>query len=351
LTQRTIRIGDRLVGDGQPCYVIAEAGVNHNGRLDNAERLVEIATEAGADAVKFQKRTPRDILIQEALESEYSSPTALGTTYGEHREKLELGFDDYRALAALAADLGITLLASAWDQASADFLEELGIPAYKIASADVTNLPLVEHIAKKGRPMLISTGMSDLEEITDAVETVRRYHDAIVLLQCTSTYPADNRELNLRAMDSLRRTFDCLVGYSGHERGLAPSEAAVALGASIVERHFTIDRAMPGPDHAASLEPGGLRRLVRDIRNIEEAMGSPEKAVLQSERPSRERLAKSVAAACDIPAGTRIEAGMLTVKGPGNGISPRFLGRLEGVVAQTDISRDTLIPLEALKWR
>jgi sialic acid synthase SpsE len=349
--KKTIRIADRLVGDGQPCYVIAEAGVNHNGRLDLARELIDIAAEAQAEAVKFQKRTPRDILIQEALEREYPSSTALGATYGEHREKLELSADEYRELAKLAEERGITLLASVWDPGSADFVDELDTPAVKIPSADVTNLPLIEHVAENGKPMLISTGMSDLDEIADAVATVRRYHDDIVLLQCTSTYPADNNELNLRAMETLRRTFDCLVGYSGHERGLAPSEAAVALGACVLERHFTIDRAMPGPDHPASLEPGGLRRLVRDIRNIESAMGSPEKALLESEAPNRERLAKSVVAACDISAGTRIALSMLAVKGPGNGISPRFLPRLEGVVAQTDIKSDTLIPIEALEWR
>jgi len=348
---RVLQIGTRLIGEGQPCFIIAEAGVNHNGRLELAKRLVEMAARAGADAVKFQKRTVKDILVAEALARPYLSANALGATYGEHRERLELTEEEYWELASLCRERAIIFLASAWDKHSADFLEELGVSAFKVASADITNIPLLEHIACKGKPMIISTGMSEIEEIADTVATVRQYHDQIVLLQCTSTYPCNNDEVNLRVMETLRRTFDVLVGYSGHERGLAPSEAAVALGAVVVERHFTLDRTMRGPDHAASLEPRGLELLVRNIRNIEAAMGSPEKRILESEKPVRERLAKSVVAACDIPAGVEITPEMLTVKGPGSGISPRFLPLLVGVVVQKDIPADTLIPKEVLNWR
>jgi sialic acid synthase len=348
---KTIEIGDRLVGQGQPCYIVAEVGVNHNGRLDLAKRLVDSAAEAGVDAVKFQKRSIKDILIAEALQQPYTKPTSLGATYGEHRERLELSDQAYWELKTHCEAKAISFLASAWDIRSADFLEELGVPAYKIASADVTNLPLIERIARKGKPILISTGMSEMEEIYDAVATVREHHDQIILLQCTSAYPCDNDQINLRMMETLRREFDVLVGYSGHERGLAPSEAAAALGAVTIERHFTLDRTMPGPDHAASLEPHGLYLLVRNIRNIEAALGSPEKRVLDIERPVRERLAKSVVSACDIPAGTEITLEMLTVKGPGSGISPRLSPLLVGVVSQMDIPADTLLPKEALSWR
>jgi sialic acid synthase SpsE len=349
--KRTIAIGDRVVGDGCACYFIAEAGVNHNGDVELAKQLLELAATAKADAVKFQKRTPRDILIQQALDHRYDVPNSLGATYGEHRERLELSAEDYEALMELAAARNITLLASAWDQHSSDFLDRLGVPAFKTASADLTNLPLLDHIARKRKPMLISTGMSDLEEVGDAVETVRRHHDEIVLLQCTSTYPAENRDLNLHTMQTLRREFGTLIGYSGHERGLAPTEAAVALGACVVERHFTLDRTLPGPDHAASLEPPGLMTLLRNIRNIEAALGSGDKRIIEAERPVRERLAKSIVACRDIPAGTVIERHMLVVKGPGTGISPRLISRLEGAVARHDISADTLIPPEALEWK
>jgi sialic acid synthase SpsE len=347
----TLEIEGRLVGEGQPCYVIAEAGVNHNGDPALAKKLVDIAADAGADAVKFQKRTISDILIAEALMRPYTVPTSLGATYGEHREKLELSTEDWAMLRDHARSRGITLLASAWDMKSVDLLDDLGIPAFKIASADCSNLPLVEYVAKKGKPVLLSTGMSEMSEVEEAVATVRRHNDQLVLFQCTSTYPADNDQLNLRVIETYRERFRCVVGYSGHERGLAPTEAAVALGATVVERHFTIDRTMIGPDHAASLEPSGLQRLVRNIRNIEKALGSPEKRILDPEKKVRERLAKSIVARRDIPAGTRITADMLTVKGPGTGLKPGVMPLLVGVVAESPIPGDTLVPAEALRWR
>jgi sialic acid synthase SpsE len=347
----TIDVGGRLIGDGQPIYFIAEAGVNHNGSAELAAKLIDVAAECGADAVKFQKRTVRDILVAAALDKPYLTPTSLGATYGEHREKLELSEDDFFALADHARVRGITLLASAWDMTSADFLDRLGIPAFKIASADCTNLPLVEYIARKGKPVLLSTGMSDMAEVEEAVATVRRHSDQLVLFQCTSTYPCDNDQINLRVIQTYRERFRCVVGYSGHERGLAPSEAAVALGADVIERHFTIDRTMIGPDHAASLEPSGLQRLVRNIRNIEKALGSPDKRIVEAERTVRQRLAKSIVAKGDIPAGTVITADMLTVKGPGSGLKPGFMPLLVGVVAESPIQGDTLVPQEALRWR
>jgi len=347
----TLEIAGRPVGDGHPCYIIAEAGVNHNGSLDLARQLVDIAADAGADAVKFQKRTVADILIAEALLRPYTVPTSLGATYGEHRERLELSETDFYALADHAHARGITLLASAWDQRSADFLDRLGIPAFKIASADCTNLPLVEYIARKDKPVLLSTGMSDLGEVDEAVATVRRHNDQLVLFQCTSTYPCDNDQINLRVIPSYRERYRCVVGYSGHERGLAPSEAAVALGAAVIERHFTIDRTMIGPDHAASLEPTGLQRLVRNIRNVEKALGSPDKRIMDDERRVRERLAKSIVARVAIPAGAVITADMLTIKGPGSGLKPGMLPLLVGIVAESPIGEDTLVPAEALRWR
>ncbi len=347
----TLKVGNRLIGEGQPVFFIAEAGVNHNGSAELAKKLVHLAAEARADAVKFQKRSVRDILIREYLERPYTVPTSLGATYGEHRDRLELSEQDYVELRDLCQQLGIIFLASAWDERSADFLDELGVPAFKTASADLTNLPLLEHIARKGKPMFISTGMSDMSEVAEAVETVRQYHDQFVLLQCTSTYPADNDRLNLRVMETYRKAFNCLVGYSGHERGLAPSEAAAALGACVIERHFTIDRTMIGPDHAASLEPEGLRKLIRNIRNIERALGSAEKRVLEEEWPVRTRLAKSIVARVEIPAGTVIRPEMLTVKGPGSGLQPRYLPLLVGLIAAETVPEDTLIPHSALEWK
>ena len=349
---KTIDVGGQPVGEGQPIYFIAEAGVNHNGSLELAKRLVEIAIECGADAVKFQKRTVRDILVGQALDRAYVTPTSLGATYGEHREKLELSADDYHELCRHARERGITLLASGWDSRSVDFLDELGVPAFKTASADLTNLPLIEHTARKGKPMFVSTGMATTDEVAEAVEVIRKHvGERFVLMQCTSLYPCDNDKLNLRVMQTYREQFDCLVGYSGHERGLAPSEAAAALGACVIERHFTKDRTMIGPDHAASLEPEGLRRLIRNIRNIEKALGDGVKRMLPEERAVRDRLAKSIVAARDIAAGTVITPEMLVAKGPGDGLAPRHMRHLCGVVAETAIARDTLVPLEALGWK
>ena len=335
----------------KPVYIIAEAGVNHNGRLDMAKRLIDVAAEAKVDAVKFQKRTIQDLLTSEALLRPYVSLDGVTTTYGKHRERLELSEDAYRELAGHARSRGLVFLASAWDPRSADFVESLGVPAFKIASADVTNLPLLAHIAAKRKPVVLSTGMSDLEEVTEAVEVITQVHRELILLQCTSTYPCEHHEVNLRVMHTLRERFGTLVGYSGHERGLAPSQAAVALGAVVIERHFTLDRTMPGPDHAASLEPLGLQRLVKYIRTIETAMGTGEKRLLESERPARTRLSKSIAARVEIPAGTVITAEMLTVKGMGTGLKPRLLADVCGRVAEVAIGEDTLIPTEVLAWK
>ena len=347
-----IKIGDRPIGEGYPCYFIAEAGVNHNGNIELAKRLVKVAVAAGADAVKFQKRSVKDILIAEALVKPYTGPNSLGITYGEHREKLELSEDDYRGLAKYAKGLGIAFLASVWDKGSADFLESLDIPAFKIPSADLTNLPLLEYVAKKGKPMIVSTGMSTLEEIREAVGTILEYNEQLILLHCVSNYPCEPQEVNLRVMETLRREFGVLVGYSGHEKtGWAVTEAAVALGAVVVERHFTLDRTMPGPDHAGSLEPFGLERLIAHIReDVEPALGSYEKRISDSEWKVRERLSKSIVAACDIPAGTVIEPGMLTIKGPGTGLKPKYLSALYGKTAKHSIKADTLIPKEAIEW-
>ena len=348
--QKTIRIGSRLVGDGQPCFVIAEGGVNHNGDPALAEELVRIAAEARADAVKFQKRTIPDLLTREALDAPYLKPSSFGATYGEHRQKLELSEEVWRRLRDLAGALELEFMGSAWDRRSADFLEELGTPAFKVPSADLTNHDLLAHLARKGRPIILSTGMSDLAEVDEAVECILRHSDRVILLQCTSTYPAEFEEINLRVMQALRERYGLLVGYSGHERGIAVTEAAATLGACVVERHFTKDRTLPGPDHAASLEPIGLSKLVRDIRHIEAAMGLAEKRIQPREVSVRERLAKSVVAARSIKAGTVIAREMLVVKGPGSGIPANNLDLLVGRVAGVDVAADTLLPGEALEW-
>jgi sialic acid synthase len=348
---KAIKIGSRTVGDGQPCFVIAEGGVNHNGDPCLAEELVRIAADCKADAVKFQKRTINELLTRAALEKPYVNRNSLGATYGEHRLKLELSETDWYRLRDLATGLGMEFMGSAWDHGSADLLDALDAPAIKTPSAVLTDLDLLEYIARKGRPMIVSTGMSSLAEVDEAVERIVRHTQDLILLQCTSAYPSEFADINLRVMDTFARRYGVLIGYSGHERGIAVSEAAATLGACVIERHFTKDRTLPGPDHAASLEPIGLRKLVRNIREIELAMGSAEKQLVAAEVPVRARLAKSVVAAQHIPAGCVLQAELLTVKGPGDGIPANQLAKLIGRVAAVDVQADTLLPTDALEWQ
>jgi sialic acid synthase SpsE len=350
VSPRSIRIGSRIVGDGQPCFVIAEGGVNHNGDPKLAEELVRIAAHCRADAVKFQKRTIDQLLTHAALERPYLNANSLGATYGEHRQKLELCELDWIRLRELAVGLGLEFMGSAWDRGSADLLDALDTPAIKTPSAVLTDLDLLEYIARKGRPMIVSTGMSTLAEVDQAVDRIQRYTDQVIVLQCTSAYPSDFADINLRVMDTFRKRYDVLVGYSGHERGIAVSEAAATLGACVVERHFTTDRTLPGPDHAASLEPIGLEKLVRDIRHIEAALGSANKTIADAEVPVRTRLSKSVVAAEVIPAGAILRPDMLVAKSPGDGIPANYLGRLIGRVAAVEVQADTVLPFEALEW-
>jgi len=233
---------------------------------------------------------------------------------------------------------------------SADFLERLDVPFYKIPSADLINLPLLEHIAKKGKPIILSTGMSTLEEVDEAVAVIKKYNDKFILMHCVSNYPCRDDEVNLRVMDTLRERYGVPVGYSSHDKGVAIPAVAVALGANVIEKHFTIDRTMVGPDHAASLEPQGLEKMIKYIRHSESAFGSAEKFINAAEKEVRVRLAKSIVAKKNITKGTRITADMLTVKGPGSGLKPKYIVELCGRVASVDIGEDTLVPHDALDW-
>ncbi|KAF5431161.1 N-acetylneuraminate synthase [Candidatus Methanophagaceae archaeon] len=347
--KKKLKIGDSVVGEGAPCFVVAEIGLNHNGDLGLAKRLIDAAVGCGADAVKFQKRSVDKILTKEALDAPYDTWYAYGKTYGEHRNALELSNEDFIELQDYSNSRKIIFFASPWDEESADFLETINLPVYKIASADLINLPLIEHVAKKRKPMIVSTGMSTLDEVKDAVDVISKYTDELILLHCVSTYPSDSEEINLRNMETLRKTFNCSVGYSGHERGIAVSEAAVALGACVVERHFTLDRTMKGPDHAASLEPPGLFKLVRDIKSIEKSIGTSEKRIQEREKSIRTKLAKSVVAAVDIPKGTVISRAMLTVKGPNTGLPPKYIYILPGKKAVNDIKVDSVITEEMIE--
>lgn len=334
-----MKISDRLVGDGHPAFVIAEIGVNHNGLLPLALELIDAAVDAGADAVKFQKRSLGSLYAKKYLENANAGEKTLRYLL-PILQRVELPDRAYHRIVEYCRDKEVIFMSSAFDIESADFLEELGVPAYKVASADLTNLPLLDHLVKKGKPIILSTGMSRMEEVETTVRFLNRRGAEFALLHCNSTYPAAFEDINLRFMDRLRR-FGVPVGYSGHERGIAVSTVATALGASIIERHITLDRTMDGPDHAASLEPQGFRKMVRDIQQVREALGTgEEKYISRGEILNREVLGKSLVAARCIQAGETITAELVTVKGPALGISPQRYDELIGRVATREIEED-----------
>jgi N-acetylneuraminate synthase len=281
-----VQIRGKTIGQGNPCYVVAEIGINHNGDVRIAKQLIDVAAAAGCGAVKFQKRTIDVVYSPAELARIRESP--FGTTNGELKRALEFGLDQYREIDAHCRNKGIVWFASPWDEASVDFLEQFAVPCHKVASASLTDDHLLRHIRATGKPVILSTGMSTLAQIDHAVEVLGR--ENLIILHATSTYPASYEELNLKVIPVLAQRFKVPVGYSGHETGIASSVAAVALGASMVERHLTLDRAMWGSDQAASLEPNGMHRLLRDIRLVETSFGDGQKRVLDREVPIMEKL-------------------------------------------------------------
>lgn len=284
---KEVRIANRSIGEGHPTFVIAEIGINHNGELETARKLIDAAGLAGCDAVKFQKRTPE--LCVPAQQRNVVRETPWGPmTYMEYRHRVEFGKEEYSEIARYCREKDIIWFASCWDKPSVDFMKHFDFPCYKIASASLTDDDLLRHINRAGKPMILSTGMSTMDQIRHAASLLDA--DRLLIAHSTSSYPCKPPELNLHMIDTLRREFDCPIGYSGHEVGLQTTVAAVALGACFVERHVTLDRAMWGSDQAASVEPVGLMRLVRDIRVTESALGDGVKRVYESELPLVKRL-------------------------------------------------------------
>jgi len=320
---RALEIGDRLIGDGEPCFVIAEIGHNHGGSLDTCKELFRAAAECGADAVKLQKRVNRTLFTRQMYESVYNSENAYAPTYGEHREKLEFGFHEYRELQELARELGILFFATAFDAPSADFLEALDMPCYKIASGDLTNTPLLRHVAGFGKPMLISTGGAHMEDVQRAYEVVAPINRHLCIMQCTAAYPARHEELNLRVIETYRRAFpDTVIGFSSHDNGIAMPLIAYMLGARVIEKHFTLDRTWKGTDQAFSLERPGLRRVVRDLARARAALGDGLKRPFESERPPLHKMAKKLVAAADLPRGHILRPEDIAIRSPNDGTPP-----------------------------
>ena len=283
----TVTIGPHQVGPGQTCFIVAEIGINHNGSLDTAKSLIDTAAEAGCHAVKFQKRTVDVVYTPEELAQPRETP--FGTTNGELKRALEFGKEEYQEIDRYCKEKGILWFASCWDEAAVDFIEGFGPPCYKIASASLTDDNLLRHTRQYGHPIIMSTGMSTLEQIDHAVEVLGT--EDLIMLHCNSTYPAPVEDLNLKTINTLQNRYDGIpIGYSGHETGLVTVAAVVTLGASVVERHITLDRAMFGSDQAASIEPGGFERLVRYVRATEAALGDGEKRVYDTEIPVMRKL-------------------------------------------------------------
>lgn len=347
-----IKIGNRLVGKGEPAFLIADIGANHNGDYFLARRSIERAAEAGADAVKLQKRFISEVATKELLDREQTKDQVFGKTYKEYRLHLELNEEEYRKLKELSEKLGMIFYSTPFDIKSVDFLERVGVDVYKIASQDQTHLPLVEYIAKKSKPIIMSVGAANQEETDEAIKTILQYNDQLMIQYCVSVYPTPDELLRLSNIVSMVEQFKPLpVGYSGHEKDVLPSLVAVALGAKSIERHFTIDKDLPGPDHATvSLNPAEFKEMATSIRRIERSFGEPVKELWEEEIQFRHKHGVSLVSAKVIPAGMTITEEMLTVKCPGYGLKPNMKDKVIGRKAKVDIPEDIVIIDEFIEW-
>ncbi|MBI4886435.1 MAG: N-acetylneuraminate synthase family protein [Acidobacteria bacterium] len=344
-----MRIGQHGIGDETPCYVIAEIGHNHQGSLHKARELFREAKLAGAHAVKLQKRDNRGLYTRAAFNKPYDNENSFGATYGEHREFLEFGLKEYQELQREARDLGIDFFATAFDAASADFLAALDMPAFKIASGDVRSLPLLKYVAGFGKPVIVSTGGALLDDVRRAYDAIMPINPQFGILQCTAGYPAAFEELDLRVIEQYRTHFPAaVIGYSGHDNGIAMPVAAYVLGARIVEKHFTLNRAMKGTDHAFSLEPVGLRKMVRDLERTHKALGDGVKKIYDSEKAPILKMGKSLVVARDLPAGHVLTADDIVLKSPGGGIPPYELDAVIGRATLKALHADDFLSEEML---
>jgi N-acetylneuraminate synthase/sialic acid synthase len=346
---RTLTIDGKTIQDNGDCYTIAEVGHNHQGSLDTAKKMFKVAKECGADAVKLQKRDNRGLFTEAAYNKPYDNPNSYGATYGEHREFLEFGWHEYVELMAYAKELEISLLSTAFDFASADFLAKLDIPAFKIASGDLKNIPLLTHVAHIKKPIILSTGGGTMDDVRRAYDAIMPINPQLCILQCTAGYPAAFEELNLRVITTYRERFpDTTVGLSSHDNGIAMALAGYMLGARVVEKHFTLNHTWKGTDHAFSLEPNGFRKMVRDLRRVRVALGDGIKRVYETEVNPIIKMGKKLVAAKDLPAGHAIQPEDLAIKCPGDGLPPYEIDKVIGRVTVKPISVDEDITFDVL---
>ena len=339
-----IEIGNKLVGEEEPCFIIAEAGVNHNGDAELAMQLIDAAKDAGADAVKFQTFKTENLLSKNIVVPKHveSKESLFDTIRG-----LELSEEAHYMLSEYCKQKGIVFMSTPMDNNSVDLLEDIGVPVFKVASCDLDNLPLLKYISKTEKPIILSTGMGSISEVGEAIEVIKSNGNSdIILLHCVSAYPPKVEDVNLRAMETLRNAFKLTVGYSDHTIGINIPLAAVALGAKVIEKHFTLDKNMEGPDHAVSADPDDLERLVSGIREIEESFGTGVKVPSKDEIEMRRSFRKSIVAIANIKKGATITPEMLSVKRPGTGISPKYFDFIAGRKAERNLSKDDLITMD-----
>ncbi|WP_198003720.1 N-acetylneuraminate synthase [Methanococcoides burtonii] len=336
------------ISENAPVFIIAEAGVNHNGSIALAKQLIDVAAKSNADAVKFQTFVTEDVVSINTPKAEYQKHTTESSeSQFEMIKKLELSKTDHKELMKHAEQKNIMFLSTPFDERSVDLLVELGVPLIKISSGEITNHPLLKYISRKGIPIILSTGMSTLEEVAEAVSVIKDAGcEDLTLLHCTSSYPARVEDCNLLTMETMADVFDVQVGYSDHTSGICVPLAAAAMGACVIEKHFTLDKNLTGPDHMASLEPTELEEMVRGIRLVEKARGSSVKAPVESELEVRDIVRRSIVAKVNIPAGTVIAEDLLAFKRPGVGMPPKYLDRLIGKVPISEIKKDSLINFE-----
>jgi len=349
LLMRQMAIGGIDISDLSDCFVIAEIGHNHQGDLSTCLDMIEAAATAGVSAVKLQKRSNKDLFTKSGYDAPYSSENSFGPTYGIHREALEFGLEEYRELISRANEKGLIFFATAFDVSSADFLMNLGVPAFKIASGDLKSHYLLSKIAEYGKPMIISTGGANIGDIKTSAEVIRKYNNNFAILQCTAGYPPKFEELNLRVIEELRREFpENVVGYSGHDSGIAMATVAYVLGARIIEKHFTLNRAMKGTDHSFSLEPQGMGKLVRDLKRTRIALGDGIKKKYSSEIEPLKKMGKMIVASHGLTAGSKICLSDIDFKSPNTGISPDRVNDVVGKTVKVDLEAEQAIKIEDL---
>ncbi len=347
---RELTIDGVRIADDTDCWVIAEIGHNHQGSVEQCKELFAEAARCGANAVKLQKRENASLYTREFFNKPYENENSYGPTYGLHREALEFDRAEYGELKAYAAEIGVTFFATAFDFPSAELLADLDLPAYKIASGDLTNTPLLRCVAEIGRPMIVSTGGGTLDDVRRAYDCVHELNPQVALLQCTAGYPAEWAELDLRVIDTYRQLFpEAVVGYSGHDNGIAMPVAAFVLGGRIVEKHFTLNRAMKGTDHRFSLEPVGLRKLVRDLKRARVALGDGTKTPHPSETDPITKMSKKIVAAATLPAGHRLLREDLALRSPGDGLPPYELDNVVGRTLRHPLGEDQALTFEHLE--